>query len=84
MADRGYDSDALCDLLRAQNNEPVISGGKNRKVKIVYDKAVYRLRGRIEQFFGKLKESRRLAMRHEKVDHVFMAFIALAIIRMLI
>src|SRR5471030_500014 len=82
--DMGYDSDAHRDFLRSQNNIPVIPGRKNRKVKIKYDKTIYSLRKRIEQFFGKLKENRRLAVRYEKSDLVFLTFIALASIMILI
>ena len=49
----GYDSDPFRDVLRSQNNTPVIPGRKNRKIKIEYDKLIYKLRKRIEQFFGK-------------------------------
>jgi transposase len=82
--DMGYDSDAFRDFLRSQNNIPVIPGRKNRKIKIYYDKAVYKMRKRIEQFFGKLKENKRLAMRYEKSDEVFLSFIAAGIIMILI
>lgn len=84
VLDMGYDSDPFRDVLRSQNNTPVIPGRKNRKIKIEYDKAIYKLRRRIEQFFGKLKENKRLAMRYEKSDNVFLAFIALGIIKTLI
>jgi transposase len=79
--DMGYDSDAHRDFLRSQNNVPVIPGRRNRKVKIIYDKAIYKLRGRIERFFGKLKENKRLAMRYDKDDMTFLSFIALASIK---
>lgn len=84
VLDMGYDSDPFREVLRSQNNTPVIPGRKNRKVKVEYDKAIYKLRKRIEQFFGKLKENKRLAMRYEKSDTVFLAFIALGIIMTLI
>ena len=84
VEDMGYDSDAHRAFLRSQNNVPVIPGRKNRKVKIEYDKTIYRLRRRIEQFFGKLKENKRLGMRYDKSDSVFLTFIALAAIMILI
>ncbi len=80
----GYDSDPFRDVLRSQNNTPVIPGRKNRKIKIEYDKPIYKLRTRIEQFFGKIKENKRLGMRYEKSDVAFFAFIAAAIIKKLI
>jgi len=84
LEDRGYDSDAHRDFLRSQNNIPVIPGRKNRKVPIIYDKTLYKMRKDIEIFFGKLKENKRLAMRYDKHDHVFLAFIALASIKIML
>ena len=51
---------------------------QNRKIKIEYDKLIYKLRSRIEQVFGKLKENRGIAMRSCKTDQSFAAFISLA------
>ncbi len=82
--DMGYDSDAHRQFLRSQNNVLVISGRKNRKVKIEYDKKIYSLRKRIEIFFGKLKENKRIAMRYEKLDNTFLAFIALAALKIIL
>lgn len=79
VEDRGYDSDDHRRELRANNNVPVIPGRKNRKVEIAYDKTIYRWRRRIEMFFGKLKENRRLAVRYEKTDPGFIACAAIKI-----
>jgi len=81
IEDRGYDSDDHRRELVANNNVPVIPGRKNRKIEIVYDKALYKLRGGVERFFGKLKENRRLAVRYEKLDTTFLGFIAIAVIK---
>jgi transposase len=77
----GYDSDDHRRELEANNNIPVIPGRKNRVVEIIYDKTIYALRRRIEIFFGKLKENRRLAVRYEKLDATFLGFIAVASIK---
>ena len=82
VEDMGYDSDPHRRELEANNNIPVIPGRKNRKIPIVYDKIIYKLRRKIEMFFGKIKENRRMTVRYEKTDAAFMAFIALAIIKM--
>ena len=82
VEDMGYDSDAHRRELEANNNIPVIPGRKNRKTPIVYDKIIYKLRSKIEMFFGKIKENRRITVRYEKTDASFLAFIALAIIKM--
>lgn len=82
--DMGYDSDPHREELRSNNNIPVIPGRKNRKAKILYDKEIYKLRRRIEMFFGKIKENRRLAVRYEKSDSMFLSMIAVAIIKILL
>jgi transposase len=80
VEDMGYDCDRHRRELEANNNIPVIPGRKNRKVAVLYDKTVYGLRKRIELFFGKLKENRRLAVRYEKLDVTFLGFITIAIV----
>jgi len=84
VEDMGYDSDAHRAFLISQNNVPVIPGRKNRKIKIEYNKELYKLRKGIEIFFGKLKENKRLAMRYDKSDNAFWAFIALAAIKIIL
>lgn len=84
VEDMGYDSDAHRRFLRRQNNVPVIPGRQNRKIKIVYDKTLYALRGAIERYFGKLKENKRIATRCEKEDRTFCSFIALAALKILL
>lgn len=81
IEDRGYDSDDHRRELKSNNNVPVIPGRKNRKVEIIYDKVLYKLRSGIERYFGKLKENRRLAVRYEKLDATFLGFIAIASIK---
>ena len=82
--DKGYDSDEHRIMLVSQGNIAVIPGRKNRIVKIEYDKALYSLRSRIEIFFGKLKENKRLALRYDKSDAAFLGFIALAAIKIIL
>jgi IS5 family transposase len=84
VEDAGYDSDPHRRELRANNNIPVIPGRKNRKVLIEYDKEIYKLRKRIEMFFGKIKENKRLRMRYEKLDETFLGFIALATLKIIL
>ena len=81
LEDMGYDSDSHRIKLRANNNIPVIPGRKNRIVPISYDKEMYKLRSKIEIFFGRLKENKRLAMRYDKSDQSFLGFIALGAIK---
>ena len=84
LADRGYDSHRFRAFLVSQNCQPVIPGRKNRKQPVAYDKALYKQRGLIERVFGKIKENKRMAMRFDKSDTVFLTFVALAMIKSII
>ena len=84
IEDKGYDSDKHRINLESNNNTPVIPGRKNRKKPIIYDKSMYKIRKNIEILFGKIKENRRLAMRFDKADAAFLAFIALALVKIII
>ena len=46
------------------------------------DKAIYALRNRIERFFNKIKNSRRVAARYDKLVESFAAFVLFATIRL--
>lgn len=81
IEDMGYDSDPHRENLRSNNNIPVIPGRKNRVAPISYNKSLYKLRRKIEIFFGKLKENKRIAMRYDKSDQAFLAFVALGAIK---
>lgn len=81
IADKGYDSDMYRQSIISKNNIPVIPGRKNRKEKVYYDRERFAIRKKIEQFFGMLKENRRLGLRFEKSDIAFLGFIALAVIK---
>lgn len=81
IEDKAYDSNKHRSYLLSNNNIPVIPGRKNRSEPIEYDKDKFKLRRRIENFFAKLKENRRLALRFEKSDSCFLGFVALAAIK---
>jgi hypothetical protein len=46
---------------------PVIPTKSNRKVQRTIDKTAYAMRNRIERFFNKIKHSRRVATRYDKL-----------------
>jgi len=81
IEDKGYDSNNHRTYLASNSNIPVIPGRKNRIEPIEYDKGKFSLRRKIENFFAMLKENRRLALRFEKSDLAFLAFIAIAPIK---
>ena len=82
LADKGYDSDAVREDVADRGGEALIPTKKNRKVQQVVDKPVYALRNRIERMFNRLKNSRRVATRFDKLIESFAAFVLLAAIRL--
>ena len=78
IADRGYDSDELREFIKERGAKPVIPPKKNRKVQYRYDKALYQTRHRIERFFCRLKDFRRIATRYDRQPYLFMAAVFLA------
>jgi transposase len=75
VMDKAYDSDAIRQLLAEHDVEAVIPGKTNRTQEIVYDKEQYKLRQKVERFFNKLKQFRRIATRYDKLSQTFLAFI---------
>jgi transposase len=67
IADKGYDADHLCDRIAQTGGQPVIPPKRNRTFKRPYDAELYKERNVIERFFNKLKHSRRVATRYDKL-----------------
>ena len=80
IADKGYDADHLVDRIAEAGAEVVIPPKRNRKVQRAYDTDLYKERNRIERFFNKLKQFRRVATRYDKLLANFMGFVKLAAI----
>ena len=77
LADKGYDSRALVDAIQAQEAEAVIPPRSCQQPR-AFDKNKYRLRNRIERCFARLKQWRRVAMRHDRKPANFLCGILLA------
>lgn len=80
IADKGYDADHLANRIAESGAEVVIPPKRNRKVQRGYDRDLYKERNRIERFFNKLKQFRRVATRYDKLIANFMGFVKLAAI----
>ena len=78
LADRAFDADWLRNDLLERDITPVIPPRFNRKFPATFDKETYKWRHLIENYFGKLKENRSIAMRSCKTDQSFKAFISIA------
>jgi putative transposase len=75
--DKGYDADRIRQRLALDGIEPVIPPLPTRSKKPFYDQARYRGRNRIERFFAKLKQFRRIATRYDKLHATFTAAVTL-------
>lgn len=80
IADKGYDADHLANRIAENGAEVVIPPKRNRKLQRPYDADLYKERNRIERFFNKLKQFRRVATRYDKLLANFMGFVKLAAI----
>jgi transposase len=78
LADRAFDADWLRMALTERGITPVIPPKSNRRFPATFDKETYKWRHLIENYFGKLKENRGIAMRSCKTDQSFAAFISMA------
>jgi len=78
IGDKGYDSDEFRQALRAKGIKPCIPPRKNRKKPAQYCKKLYKTRHKVENFFGKLKDWRRVATRYDRCAHTFMSTICIA------
>jgi transposase len=81
LADKGYDSDAICQDLWDSGVTPEIPTRGNRKVQYSVSKPLYATLSRIECFIGRLKEQRRIAARYDKLATSFIGFVFLGCIR---
>jgi len=84
IADKGYDSDALIDVIEAKGAEAVIPPKQNRLEQRVYDRDLYKERNQVERFMNRLKQFRRVATRYEKTARNYLGFIHLASIMILL
>jgi transposase len=76
IADKGYDSGPLIEVVTAKGILAVIPPKKNRLVQREYDRHLYRERHLIECFIGKIKQYRRVFSRFEKLSKNYMGFLS--------
>ena len=78
IADKAFDSNAIIADLDERGAKVVISQHQRRTKPYPIDAEIYKWRHLIENFFCKLKEFKRIAMRADKTDASFAANIYLA------
>jgi transposase len=78
IADKAFDSDRIIAELNHRGAKIVIAQHPRRAKPLPLDRDLYKWRHLIENFFCKLKEFKRIAMRADKTDKSFAAMIYLA------
>ena len=78
IADKAFDSNDIIADLNERGAKVIISQHPRRTKPLNIDAEMYKWRHLIENFFCKLKEFKRIAMRSDKTDHSFAAMINLA------
>jgi transposase len=75
IADKAFDANWIIENLNKRGAKIVISQHPRRANPISIDAEMYNWRHLIENFFCKLKEFKRIALRSEKTDQSFAAMI---------
>ena len=79
VADRGYDKEALRELIRQKESTPVIPRKRNSTIgNDDMDWTLYKYRHLIENVFARLKHFRAIATRYDKLKRNYESMVALA------
>ena len=78
IADKAFDSNTIVVDLNSRGAKVVIAQHPRRAKPLALDTEMYKWRHLIENFFCKLKEFKRIALRADKTDQSFAAMIHLA------
>ena len=79
IADKGYDSEELRDIVRSKRSIPVIPRKTNSKIgNDKMDWGLYKYRHLVENIFARLKHFRAIATRYDKLKRNYSSMVALA------
>ncbi len=78
LADKGYDSNAVVAQLESQGAQAMNPPRRGRRVERAYDRALFKHRFLVENFFARIKRCRRVATRYDKLRVTFLAMVLLA------
>jgi transposase len=76
IADKGYDSAPLIEVVKASGAAAVIPPRSNRREQREYDKHLYKERHLVECFINKIKHYRRVFTRFEKLSKSYLGFLS--------
>ena len=78
LADKSYDADEILQFIAERGAEAVIPSRANRKEQREYDEHWYKERHLVECFINKIKHSRRIFSRFEKLAKRYLGFLSFA------
>lgn len=79
IADKGYDSEELRELIRSKSSTPVIPRKNNSKTGNDHlDWCLYKYRYLVENLFARIKHFRAIATRYDKLKRHYVSMVALA------
>ena len=79
IADRGYDSEELREIIRKKSSIPIIPRKRNSTIgNTDIDWGLYKYRHLVENVFARLKHFRSIATRYDKLKRNFVSMVALA------
>ena len=80
LMDRAYEGNETRQLVLTLGMVPVVPPKSNRVDPWRYDRAIYKKRNEIERLFRRMKGYRGIFSRFEKLDVIFLGFLAFAFI----
>jgi transposase len=78
--DKGYSSGKVRTYLRQRGIRVTIPRKHNERRRGAFDRAIYRLRNRVERLINRLKQFRRIATRYEKKAENYLAMLLIGAI----
>ena len=80
VMDRVYEGDEIRRLVEEMRMTPVVLPRANRKVELDCDRETYKFWNEVERLFRKLKGSRLIFTRFDKIDMMFAGFLNFALV----
>ncbi len=84
VADKAYDGNPIRRMLAADGVKTTIPSPSHRRVKARCLRRIYRLRHKVENYFRKLFDFRRVATRYDKLARCYLAFVRIAAVTVLV
>ena len=78
--DKAYEGNEIRNLVSLHGLSPVVPPKSSRKEPWEYDKELYKRRNEVERYFRRIKASRRVFNRYDKLDIMYASFVTFAMI----